>query len=292
MNKPVSKQFAAFLMVLLVCIITAQEVETPQFLTVIATLGLNLRDNPSLESKVIDKIPYGGQLFLIDENYENIRDLLDNDWAHVTFDDKTGYVASRYVAPYYYDFPTEKIDPNYALLFPMCTCLDNFQYESNFKWFAICADSDDKLSIEPASISYHYQKATIGNEVCIDVESKNKPDFVIGSNQTISVKDGIYNSQISKNTEIDLAALNKDVYYESDINELIYCYDNRDINLSDQEMHFQSVVWRGDLNNDDVEDFIFSYGVKMARNSLVLSEKIGKEVQFKTVASFYFGYCC
>jgi hypothetical protein len=255
--------------------------------TVIATSGLNLRSQPHTQSTILAKLPYGTKVIHQKETTSTI------DWIKVTANNQIGYLYKKYLAPYNYKFPTAKINSDYSLLLPNCTCFDNFQYDPELNWIGVHkTQKENSFQVQPISFSYYHQKATIGTEVCIEINSDNIPEFIIGSKQPLSVEQAHYSPPFEYIDESIAEALNNDFYFSEDSNELLYCYNNRDILLTEKDLRPRSIHWKGDINGDGVEDFIIKYGEKMAKLVLILSDYSGSDIAYIKVAEYYFGYCC
>ena len=72
-------------------------------LYVAAKTGLSIREKPDPASKVLDKIPYGTKLNLIDEDggwTTIITEELTGYWRKVKYNNKTGYIVDSYLLPW------------------------------------------------------------------------------------------------------------------------------------------------------------------------------------------------
>jgi len=64
--------------------------------------GLNLRESPSVEARVLEKIPYNTKVTYLDSNDDLISiktEGLIGYWRKVTYNNKTGYVVDSYLFP-------------------------------------------------------------------------------------------------------------------------------------------------------------------------------------------------
>lgn len=71
-------------------------------LYVAAKNGLNIRDKPDVNAKVLDKIPYGTKISLQEAGEESKRistEGLTGYWRKVTYNNKTGYIIDSYLFP-------------------------------------------------------------------------------------------------------------------------------------------------------------------------------------------------
>jgi len=213
-------------------------------------------------------------------------------WIKVQYQNLEGFVFDPYVVPSRWQVPTVPIDPAYALLMPICSCLPNFQYSPDKMWKGVYAE-DSTYVMKEVKFSYHRQKAEIGEEVCISTAEEEQPLFIIGSNYMLDVNGGQYSRPYNNFDGFDeQLPISRNFSFEEDFINFSYCYENRDIELNEGETYPQSIVWRGDINSDQVDDFIIEYGVKMSKLVLVISERKKGEVVFNRVAEYYHGYCC
>lgn len=282
------------LLVVLIPLIINLSVTLTEEYYVIATSGLNLREEPNSNSSVMIKIGYGEMVVRLGDSkiQESIEEIHGN-WLKVKYKDYVGYVFDPFLLPSATKFPTKKVNKDYALLLPACTCYNNFQYEYNLKWFGLYINDPGICQIKPISYSYHRQKATIGDDICISTINKTSPNFIIGSKKDLTCENGTYKEPYQFSESFDEnEEVNRMFYYDQDLNELIYCFENRDIDLSQKDMYPQTVNWRGDLNQDGIDDLIIEYGVKELKLILILSTIKNSKIEFIKVAEFYNGYCC
>jgi Bacterial SH3 domain len=79
--------------------VAAQETE----LYVAAKTGLNIREKPDVNAKVLDKIPYATKITLKDTGEEAKKintEGLTGYWKKVTYNNKTGYIIDSYLFPF------------------------------------------------------------------------------------------------------------------------------------------------------------------------------------------------
>lgn len=95
----VMKKFYLSLMILLALESFAQPKET--FYVAIKT-GLSIRDKPDANGTVLDKIPYGTKVTLLDNNEEMFSiktEGIRGFWRKVKYNNKTGYILDSYLFP-------------------------------------------------------------------------------------------------------------------------------------------------------------------------------------------------
>jgi SH3 domain-containing protein len=94
-----------FLLCLLFAAIRLTAQENVQYVAI--KTGLNIREKPDAAAKVLDKIPYGTRLVLL-ENNEASKPIqtegLQGMWRKVKYNDKTGYIVDSYL----FAFPPPK----------------------------------------------------------------------------------------------------------------------------------------------------------------------------------------
>ncbi len=92
-----------FILVLLVVSINSAAQSFGDAMYVAARSGLSMRESPDAAAKVLDKIPYGTKVSLIDEDggwKEIITEGLTGYWRKVKFNNKTGYIVDSYLFPW------------------------------------------------------------------------------------------------------------------------------------------------------------------------------------------------
>ncbi len=93
------KQF--FLLALLVVSISTSAQNGAMY--VAAKTGLSIREKPDAAAKVLDKIPYGTKITLIDEDgdwKDIVTEGLTGYWRKVKYNNKTGYIVDSYLFPW------------------------------------------------------------------------------------------------------------------------------------------------------------------------------------------------
>ncbi len=91
-----------FLALILVSLNAASQ-QTGSALYVAAKMGLSIREKPGTSAKVLDKIPYGTKITLIDEEgawEEIVTEGLTGYWRKVKYHNKTGYIVDSYLFPW------------------------------------------------------------------------------------------------------------------------------------------------------------------------------------------------
>ncbi|HQW44439.1 MAG: SH3 domain-containing protein [Chitinophagaceae bacterium] len=81
--------------------VSAQTTGSPMY--VAAKSGLSIREKPDAGAKVLDKIPYGTKITLIDEDggwVEIVTEGMVGYWRKVKYNNKTGYIVDSYLFPW------------------------------------------------------------------------------------------------------------------------------------------------------------------------------------------------
>ncbi|OSZ81400.1 hypothetical protein CAP36_09245 [Chitinophagaceae bacterium IBVUCB2] len=92
-----------FLLVLVLVSINSWSQVFDRIMYVAAKSGLSIRETADANAKVLDKIPYGTKISLIDEDggwKEIITEGLTGYWRKVKFNNKTGYIVDSYLFPW------------------------------------------------------------------------------------------------------------------------------------------------------------------------------------------------
>jgi len=90
-----------FLLALIIVSFTSFAQQAPMY--VAAKTGLSIREKPDAAAKVLDKIPYGTKITLIDEDgdwKDIVTEGLTGYWRKVKFNNKTGYIVDSYLFPW------------------------------------------------------------------------------------------------------------------------------------------------------------------------------------------------
>ncbi|HPN59364.1 MAG TPA: SH3 domain-containing protein, partial [Chitinophagaceae bacterium] len=69
---------------------------------VAAKSGLSIREKPAIGAKVLDKIPYGTKISILNTDEELVAVVTEGMhgfWEKVTFNNKTGYIVGSYLLP-------------------------------------------------------------------------------------------------------------------------------------------------------------------------------------------------
>jgi hypothetical protein len=90
-----------FCLAMIISSLTLAAQNKPQYVAV--KTGLNIREKPDAAAKVLDKIPYGTQISIIQNDEETVSlktEGLLGYWRKVKYNDKTGYILDSYLFPF------------------------------------------------------------------------------------------------------------------------------------------------------------------------------------------------
>jgi len=93
------KKILVCLMALLSITLAAQD----NIQYVAAKAGLNIRETPDINAKVLDKIPYAAKISLPDTTQEAkkiVTEGMTGYWKKITYNNKTGYIIDSYLLPF------------------------------------------------------------------------------------------------------------------------------------------------------------------------------------------------
>lgn len=264
---------------------------------VIATSGLNLRSAPTLNSQIIKLVRYGHEVQLKEEpistNTDTIQvtngtDLLGT-WIKVDYRGHRGYMFSPFLAKLNHaDFPTELLDDNFALLLEGQSCLPNFQYRRDFTYTGIYKTVSGKYRAKKVNVTYSSSDEYENECYSVDTGENEKLLFIVGSRKlpiTVSKGQFSYYQNLSeqRNKMMD------QVFYDTKSSILDFCHNNVSYQLNENGHKVTSILWRGDLDADGIDDFIIQSEDEIKKIVLYLSSQRQEEKLFKAVAEYYLG---
>jgi len=263
--------------------------------TVIATSGLNMRSAPSLKASVVKLIGYG-RIVEVEEaltKKDTIRKGQDSEligtWLRVKYGNRKGYMFNRYLANISrHSFPTELIDKDYVLLLEGVSCQPNFQYRKNFNYTGVYKTISGNYRAKKVNVTYSSNQDPQNECYQVVTDEQEKLLFIVGSrNEPITVHEGHFSYY--QNLDEQKGKVVRQVYYDMQTGFVEYCYDNISSDLSDASQSVRSIVWRGDLNTDGIDDFIIQYGAEQGKIVLHLSSTKHDGQLHKAVAEYYVG---
>ena len=79
------------------------------------------------------------------------------------------------------------------------------------------------------------------------------------------------------------------VFYDTKSSILDFCHNNVSYQLNENGHKVTSILWRGDLDADGIDDFIIQSEDEIKKIVLYLSSQRQEEKLFKAVAEYYLG---
>lgn len=178
--------------------ISDDELRSSRRNTVIAPSGLNLRNSPGIDGKVIARVPYGTQLELVDRRYHGReavnpnRTLEPYAWAHVRHNGQTGFLYDAYLAYDYFvtgenDFPAD-VNVEFVMAQRGVFRLRVIPDFTTYTWYGIYHLGSDKImairKVEP-EMRYGSAEVSGGLFLTLGGDPEDDPLFFIGSRQPL-----------------------------------------------------------------------------------------------------------
>ena len=209
------------------------EVETK---IVLATSGLNLRQEPSLDSKVLKLVAYGDRVAILEEKVKtdtiqlNKTKQLSGHWVKVAHRATQGYMFSAFLAKMESEyFPEELIDEDFALLYPGCGCGSSLQYRRDFEYTGVYQTPSRKFRSKKVNPSFYSKQGSIVDLICVKTdEVEEEILFIVGSrNKKITTYGkGQLNLDFYDYGFDKKHHLNEDLFFDEEDDSLHYCYNN------------------------------------------------------------------
>lgn len=296
--------------------------------TVIAVNGLNIRENPSKSSKIIDKIPFGYKIKYLSQYSFGIDTIKDysklggryareqdykfiGKWAKINYNGKIGYVLDAYL---FYDGQTNKVNREdnreYALLYSYNACYTNMYTPSKFIWYGLFKDEKGIFLLKKVKINYFSTENENfgGKDLGVSVGNDKGLWVIIGSKKPM--REGVRNCiDIDKMRENDDNILDKnklktfgierlsDNPQDKNYYEFIVKNGNKiqSLNTSVKGREYYPLThidFIGDIDGDNKMDYILGSDGEEGYDILFLSsERRGNNI-VEPVAYFYSFYCC
>lgn len=244
-------------------------------------------------------------------------------WVKATYQGEIGYLFSGYLAPTQEDSwqPKSKyldFNQDYFLLFELGNCWYNFPESNDYYWYGFFINNDKNGDFKRINPSFYVSEddGAIGEMSSFYVFSNelSYPIFIIGSKKELREKMNISKSNFNlfDNYEYtyDPKILNKRmvdagiVYQKSEKyphgetfvkspNGKLYSMGTSRLNLSNIHEHFfDNIVFKGDIDNDEIDDYILRFGDKSSQTVLFLSTAAKEGELVAPVAVYFSGYCC
>ena len=288
---------------------------------VIANGGLNMRSEPSKNSKKITNIPFGSTIkyvshksFNVDSIYvshtdEPEKQLVLGNWVKIEYKKIKGYVLDIYLnyKPNSKGRFDEHFDNEFILLYPGCGCdSENLHNPKDWSWFGYFENGEEEYNIEKIDISY-YRTRLYTCDLIISASKNDNLSFIIGSKKGRLSKEEIvrgkriilYNygqgNPIKKsdleNASVELIEnIDAKIWKPSEL----YLIDGKKRQLLNKPEYDNplEIKFVGDLDGDLKYDYIIQYGDKGSIILLYLTSKAKTGNLIEKVALFFASYCC
>lgn len=298
----------------------------PDLNKVIAVNGLNIREKPNKNSKILGKIPFGEKikyesnklfgrdsikeykdLFKYDNNNEEDF-VFESKWVKIRYKSIVGYILESYLyfdIKYNNDFDNEYTN-DYALLYPSISCNPNLKNPFDYNWYGFYKNSDNTYSLKKIKINFfsNYDNGMEVQNFGICAENNKGLKLIIGSKKTMiegfrEYIDLTYNSenildnkknQIIKNLGFEFNKKNSleiEIYLNKDGKKQLLHNKSQNRNLL-----FEIIEFVGDVDGDGQLDYILGKYGETGQSTLFLSSEAKNNNIVEPVADFKFSYCC
>ena len=279
--------------------------------TVIAIGGLNMRDSPSTEGQVITSIPFLDKVILLDET-SSVRDTLGmigfedhsknmyahyllGDWVQVRYQHKEGYVFNAYLMEDETAGLMQSENDQYGITFAAANCVGNIHRNKQIKWKGVFKNGDG-YKIGDVRLEYYMSPdEMMGDWFGTTTRGDDFPLFIIGTTGERFRNGAIEGTYFGFNKYFDYThgsstIENLTVHVRENGPFLTITEGNQQQNLD--AIHGIQVIWKGDLDGDGKNDYIFKKGDKESKTQLYLSSEAGDGELVRLVAAYYSGFCC
>lgn len=278
--------------------------------TVVAVNGLNLRESPSLKSKVIASIPFLGKVQLLSES-ESFKDTVGTvcfldynkytykqyilgDWVKVQYQKQEGYVFNAYLMEEYSEELLHNVDSQYALSFPGTNCYDNVHRNEDIRWKGVYKDGD-MYEIRDVQLEYFMSMLDMDPHYGVTTQSNDSLLFMLGAVGK-KFKNGIIEGNFrgyEMGFDLSKDSLTSESLTLQPMEDVVYITITEGDQQQKVKLHSSVFVqWKGDLDGDGKNDYIFTIGEESRSTNLYLSSEAEEGQLVKLVASYYSGDCC
>ena len=300
-----------------------------QCTTVIAVNGLNIREKPNRQAKLIGKIPFGQKIKYLSKyafGVDTIRDFphiggvrkhraekdeLIGKWAKISCKGKIGYVNDAYL---FYDQESNALKEadrrDYALLYSYHACFTNIYTPSKFLWYGLFQADNGQFYLRKVKINYFSVPeeefggkdfgASLGDDRGLVAIIGSKKPMKEGQRTCIDL-DKLRNA---KDQELDTIQLKK-YGIERLTGPAAKQYDPEYLVRSGNQTQLltakpdgktratlSQILFIGDIDGDQKIDYILSTDAESGHHILFLSTERKGSHLVEPVAYFFVCYCC
>lgn len=284
---------------------------------VIAKSGLFLRKSPGRKGEVVTKLPYFSELevlstksFLSEEvliegrrNRSNNDVKFRGDWVKVKYKNLEGYVHNAYLIYKRGEYARQKKilyqEIDFAL--PGSSCSFNFHPNPNLQWYGIYSKESGYERV-PIALEYQIWPGNNMTPILTLVDSSDNLLFCFATDYTLG-RGPVEGSQeyigLMENYDANLKELgitykpieaeegNHYTIHKNGIHQLL----NTD-QIESEYNYITTIDWVGDIDEDGMQDYVITYGIKGGRTILYLSSEAKAEQVVAPVAIYLRDYCC
>ncbi|MCC7246620.1 MAG: SH3 domain-containing protein [Saprospiraceae bacterium] len=295
---------------------------------VIANGGLNLREKPSKNAKILANIPFGDSVQYVSNkswkidsvvipslDYTPHKRKIMGHWVKVKYHGQTGYALDIFLShigkgKFHDEF---KDSDEFRLLFNYCNCVyGNVHNPDLWTWYGYFKENDSTLIARKIDVSYYIDWDDMTCAQITHASEEKNLQFIIGT-KTATLKKkvkirasrvdvGYYGktplSEVQKelnrfSIRMDIEKI-KDKDYPTEYRKLYLVHEFRQALLN--PLHYgtpQDISFIGDLDGDGLDDYIISYSrEKGGPTILYLSSRATPATLIKPVAVYESAYCC
>lgn len=289
---------------------------------VISLDGLNMRMNPHIESVILHALPFGEQVELLEaEGFGSLQlpsrtlhhaDLtssvaFNGDWWKVKYREQEGFVFSGFLRPANdwnsgANFPGINMD--FHLLFTGYNCFNNVPPHNRFHWYGLYRVEKNAYEFRVVEPRFFFRYEDLGSQIITILEDQEllfiigslKPFKQLASDQLLvetapkpPVQDWL-DHHFPQSLQLENGT--PEVPWEARLfvqrGEKRQCL-NPEASLVDAP---RRILWNGDLDGDQQDDYVIQYGEKWSHTVLYLSTVAADGEIVRPVAVYYSGYCC
>ncbi|MFN8338963.1 MAG: SH3 domain-containing protein [Saprospiraceae bacterium] len=279
--------------------------------------ALRLRDSPNKNAKILTTIPFGSHIeYLTNQCYNKDTTLISiyNDyymvvgsWVYVKYKNFKGFVLNSYLSYYNKPIPEPKdLNNEYLVLFPGCDCDFNIHNVTKWNFYGFYKTEKDSLNIRKIKINYISDNEDYTCPLILYTEDNLNLEFIIGAKgEMLKDKSMIFSKsveilysenekQLAKELQnVGLSLIDHSSNSRDDYFELIYSDENKKQKLNLNGFDFPTrIKFIGDIDEDNKNDFIITFGEKSSRTILFLSSQARENHLLKMVSIFFSSYCC